>query len=375
MCDWRIALNILYDHQAFSLQSAGGITRYFRELMSRLSRMEGITPVALLGFSSAHSSVPEFTGTAHTLLWNNSPFLPGLATYALNESVLNLVALASGKFDIYHNTLYRFMPLARSRRLVATHHDCIQERFPEFFTDRDRIFRAKRRMFQQADLVFCVSESSRADLEEFYGIGQHKTRVVYNGVSDMKRSLKGQDELRKIVDRDFILYVGKRDAYKNFAGLVKAMQLSGVYHTHRLVALGGGTLTVEERKLIMDAGLEEVITIVPHASFDLLAEGYATASLFVYPSLYEGFGLPPLEAMQMRCPALVARSTATSEVCIDGAFFFDPKFTEEFSEMLKFSLYNSSAREAVIKRGLNVVRRYSWDRTAEAVLAGYQEVL
>ena len=104
-------------------------------------------------------------------------------------------------------------------------------------------------MFQRADLVFCVSESSRADLEEFYGIRQERTRVVYNGVSEMKRTQKGQDELRKIVDQDFILYVGKRDGYKNFAGLVKAIQLSGVYHTHRLVSFGGGLLTSQEKGL------------------------------------------------------------------------------------------------------------------------------
>lgn len=343
--------------------------------MSRLNQVEGIEPIALLGFSSAHSSIPRIAGAGRTLLWNHSQFSPGLLTYAINETILNAVALALGRFDIYHNTLYRFMPLARSQRFVATHHDCIQERFPELFTDRDRIFRAKRRMFQRADLVFCVSESSRADLEEFYGMAPAKTRVVYNGVSVMMRSSKGHDELRKIVDRDFILYVGRRDAYKNFAGLVKAMRLSGAYHTHRLVSLGGGTLTAEERKLIMDAGLEKVTTIIPRASFDLLAESYATASLLVYPSLYEGFGLPPLEAMQMRCPVLVARSPATSEICRDGAFFFDPNLIEEFSEMLKFALYNTSAREAVIERGLNVVRCYSWDRTAKEVLAGYRELL
>ena len=368
-------MNILYDHQAFSLQSAGGITRYFRELMSRLSRVEGVKPVALLGLSDSHSSIPGIVGHERTFLWNHSFFSPGLTTYAINEALLNAVALSSGKFDIYHNTLYRFMPLARAQRFVATHHDCIQERFPESFKDRGRIFRAKRQMFQQTDLVFCVSESSRADLEEFYGVGPEKTKVVYNGVSDMKRTPKGHAELRKIVDRDFILYVGKRDGYKNFTGLIRAMQLSGIHQTHRLLSLGGGILTAEERKQIADAGLKEIITIVPHASFELLSESYAAASLLVYPSLYEGFGLPPLEAMQMKCPALVARSSATSEVCRDGAFFFDPNVIEEFSEMLKFSLYDTSAREAVIERGLNVVRRYSWDRTAAEVLMGYRAVL
>jgi glycosyltransferase involved in cell wall biosynthesis len=295
--------------------------------------------------------------------------------YATNEILLNAVALASRNFDIYHNTLYRFMPFVRAQRRVATHHDCIQERFPELFHDRERIFRAKRKMFEQADLIFCVSESSRADLEEFYGVASDKTKVVYNGVSQIKRTPEGKRELGEIMDRDFLLFVGRRDAYKNFAGLAKAMQFSGLHRTHKLLCLGGGNLSPQEKRLIAENGLLEAVTVVPHASPDLLAECYASASLFVYPSLYEGFGLPPLEAMQMQCPTLVARSAATSEICRDGAFFFDPNQVEEFSEMLKFSISDSSARAAIIERGLNVVERYSWDDTATQILCGYRALL
>jgi glycosyltransferase involved in cell wall biosynthesis len=368
-------MKILYDHQAFSLQRAGGITRYFIELMGRLSRMGAVEPVALLGFSETRSLRSVLGSETRAVLWNASCFPPGLITYATNEVLLNALALASGKFDIYHNTLYRFMPLVRAQRRVATHHDCIQERFPELFRDSERIVRAKRRMFQQADLIFCVSESSRSDLEEFYGVGPDRTKVVYNGVSELKRTLKGVRELTEIIDGEFILYVGRRDAYKNFSGLAKAMQLSGVYRTHKLLCIGGGKLAPQEKELIAETGLLKVVRVVPNASSDLLAECYASASLLVYPSLYEGFGLPPLEAMQMKCPTLVARSSATSEICRDGAFFFDPYLIEEFSEMLRFSLFDSSARTAVIKRGLDVFKRYSWDQTAAEVLIGYRGLL
>ena len=369
-------MKILYDHQAFSLQRAGGITRYFLELAGRLSRQAAVEPVALLGFSESCTSIRSALepGT-RAVLWSGPVFPPGLKAYAINEVLLNAVALASGKFDIYHNTLYRFMPFVRAQRRVATHHDCIQEKFPELFHDRERIFRAKRRMFQQADLIFCVSESSRADLEEFYGVGQDKTKVVYNGVSQLKRTPKGKRELGEIMDGEFILYVGRRDSYKNFAGLVKAMQVSGVHRTHKLLCIGGGKLVAQEKQLIAEAGLLEVVKFVPHASFDLLAESYASASLFVYPSLYEGFGLPPLEAMQMKCPTLVARSAATSEVCRDGAFFFDPYRIDEFSEMLRFSIFDARARAAIVDRGSDVVRRYSWDQTAAEVLTGYRALL
>lgn len=369
-------MKILYDHQAFSLQNEGGITRYFHEIIRRLGRIDGVEPTSLIGFSNVDRVIKaDLTNGGHSFLWNCPPLKPGLPRYAVNEAISSGLAMVEGKFDIYHNTLYRFMPLARAKRYVATHHDCIHERFPELFKDRERIFRAKRKMFSQSDLIFCVSESSRADLQDFYKIGPDRTRVIYNGVSGMNRTLSGRDQLKNIIDTDFILYVGRRDGYKNFAGLIRAFVESGTSRTHTLVALGGGPFSAQEITLIRDSGLDERVVLVSKVSPELLAECYSTASLFVYPSRYEGFGLPPLEAMQLKCPTLVARNAATAEVCRDGAFFFDPDRPDEFSEMLRISLYDSSAREAMVLRGLEVSKLYSWDKCASEVLMGYQSLL
>ncbi len=369
-------MKILYDHQAFSLQNEGGITRYFHEIIRRLSRIEGVEPTSLIGFSGVDATVrADLTSQGRSSLWNWSRLKPGLPRYAVNEAISSGLALIEGKFDIYHNTLYRYMPFARAKRHVATHHDCIQERFPGLFKDRERIFRAKRQMFSQSDLIFCVSESSRADLHEFYEIEPGRTKVVYNGVSDMTRTPGGRDQLKNIIDSDFILYIGRRDGYKNFNGLVNAILQSGTGRTHALVVVGGGPFSARERQLIRNAGLEKSVVLIARASPELLAECYGTASLFVYPSRYEGFGLPPLEAMRLRCPALVARNAATTEVCRDGAFFFDPDQPEEFSEMLKKSLFDASAREAMVVRGLAVSQSYSWDKCASEVLTEYRSLI
>ncbi len=369
-------MKILYDHQAFSLQNEGGITRYFHEIIRRLSRIDGVEPISLIGFSSVDLAVSaDLRSRGETTLWNWPRLKPGLPRYAINEAISSGLALIEGKFDIYHNTLYRFMPLARARRYVATHHDCIHERFPELFKDRERIFRAKQKMFTQSDLIFCVSESSRADLQEFYKVEPGRTKVVHNGVSEMKRTLSGRDQLKKIIDTDFILYIGRRDGYKNFEGLVNAIRQSGTSRTHALVAVGGGPFSAQERRLIQDSGLEKRVVLITKASPELLAECYSKASLFVYPSRYEGFGLPPLEAMRLRCPTLVARSAATTEICKGGAFFFDPDQPEEFSDMLKTALFDASAREAMVIRGLTVSECYSWDNCASEVLTGYQSLI
>jgi glycosyltransferase involved in cell wall biosynthesis len=369
-------MRILYDHQAFSLQNTGGITRYFFELISRFASIDDIHPEILLGFSGTMWPIREASRpNGKVVHWGKRLSSSGMLTYALNELLLNVYATSHRKVDIYHNTLYRFMPSVRARRLVATHHDCVQERFPELFPDHARIFAAKRRMFKRADLVLCVSESSRSDLEHFYGVEPNRTKVIYNGVSPMVRSESGKAELLQKVHRPFLLYVGIRAAYKNFNGFLEAFAETGLADRYDLVAVGGGRFSDQELHLIQDLGIRNAVVSIPFASPDLLAEAYANAALLVYPSLYEGFGLPPLEAMAMRTPALVAATPATLEVCMDAAFFFNPQDFSDFTCKLRFALENEEMRNGKITQGLKVAQQYKWDQTAMQVLAAYESIL
>jgi glycosyltransferase involved in cell wall biosynthesis len=368
-------MRILYDHQAFSLQNAGGITRYFYELIQRFGSADGMEPEALLGYSDTIWPLREAVKPHGTLVhWGSRVFAGGMSTYALNELLLNAVSAASGRFDIYHNTLYRFMPGVRARRYVATHHDCVQERFPELFADYRRIMRTKRRMLRQADLVFCVSESSRNDLEHFYGVERSRCQIVYNGITPLPRSEAGAKQLAEQVKRPFLLYVGGRASYKNFGGLLSAFAKAQLGINYDLLVLGGGRFTTEELRLIREAGLEGKVVAWPLAGADLLAEAYAHARLLVYPSFYEGFGFPPLEAMSVGTPALVAASPATLEVCGDAALFFDPAQPEDFVVQLRVASSDETIRADMITRGYKLVQRYRWDLTAEQVMLGYKSL-
>ena len=369
-------MRIVFDHQAFSLQNTGGITRYFFELIKHFSIAENISPEVLLGFSSTIWPIKEWSKpNGQALHWGPRLISSGMITYVINELLLNAYVLTRGQYDIYHNTLYRFMPAVRAHRFVATHHDCIQERFPHLFPDHGRIIRTKRRMFRQADLVLCVSEASRVDLQEFYDVEPERTRVVYNGVSPMHRSDQGRIEMKKFARRPFILYVGIRASYKNFDGLLRSFARSGLLETYDLVVIGGGSFSESERKQIQELGLQSCIISIPTASAELLAEAYAITSLLVYPSLYEGFGLPPLEAMMMATPVLVASSPATREVCQDAAFFFDPFDEADFVDKLIHALHDTAARRDKIKQGSELIQRYRWTKTADQVLSAYRSLL
>jgi glycosyltransferase involved in cell wall biosynthesis len=368
-------MRIFYDHQAFSLQSYGGITRVFSEIIRYLNDQGGISTTVFLGYSNTQAKFAEIVSSlGEVLQFGSAPFRRGMGNYALNEALMALYAPRFGKFDIYHSTLYRFSPCVRATRRVATHHDCVQERFPKLFPDRARIMRFKRRMFRQADLVLCVSEASRNDLFHFYDVAPNKAVVVHNGVSRLQRASQGEAALRAHVTGEYLLYVGARHAYKNFDGLLQAYAESNVVDRYALLVIGGGAATMTETKLIEKLGLRGRVKFVPHASPPLLAEAYALAALFVYPSLYEGFGMPPLEAASLGCPSLVASNPAAREVCQDSVFYFDAASPSDFSKMLCVSLSNNEERARLVERGRALLQRYTWQNCGKQTLEAYMRL-
>lgn len=365
-------MRIIYDHQVFSLQDAGGASRYHCELIRHLSAQPNLTINALLGFTG-HSSTLKALRSDRVRLWGFGPALnPGVTRYVLNEAISSVAVASIGPQDIYHSTLYRFLPLVRAKRRVVTHHDCVHERFPQLFSDGERVVRAKRKLFDCADAVICVSESSQRDLEEFYRMPRDRTRVIHHGISPLPRSPKAADELSRTLRREFLLFVGSRAAYKNFPLLLKAFRGSGLSQSHDLVAVGGGPFTETERNLIAELGIAPAVLGISRAADDLLAEAYARATLLVYPSLYEGFGFPPLEAMSLGCPVVVARSSSLPEVCLDAAFYFDPSSHESLSNVLLRAISDTAARDIAIKRGREVVARFSWESCSAATLDFYR---
>jgi glycosyltransferase involved in cell wall biosynthesis len=191
----------------------------------------------------------------------------------------------------------------------------------------------------------------------------------------MVRSETGRLELSQRIRRPFLLYVGIRAEYKNFNGYLSAFAEAGLRTDYDIVCIGGGPFSNDELRQVRHYGLQDALISIPYASPDLLAEAYSRARLVVYPSLYEGFGFPPLEAMLLCTPALVATSPATLEVCGDAAIFFDPLDRADFVSKLKFALENEAVRQAKVASGLKLVQRYNWDRTAEQVLAAYRSIL
>lgn len=362
-------MRILYDHQVFSLQDRGGISRYYFELLRQISRLDTCAAEIFVG---CNNNQFRFSCLPRIKVYELRGLLvmaPGKYRYLLNEAMSSLVLPFCGHFDVYHPTLYRCTPLVRSTKIVVTHHDCAYERFPALFNNVESIKEMRARQFARADAIICPSESTRRDLHEFYQVSEDKTFVVFHGIP---RPVQPDDsEQARIGDRPFLLYVGSRAPYKNFDGLLRAFAAAELRREFDLLVLGGGVPTSSEMTAIKQLSLVDAVRFMPQAPEDLLARAYGQAHLLVYPSLYEGFGFPPLEAMSFGCPVLVAHTSSLPEVCADAAFYFAPEDQASFVEELRESCFNDAKRRQKIERGRILVSSYTWEECAAKTVQIY----
>lgn len=207
----------------------------------------------------------------------------------------------------------------------------------------------------------------------FYNVDPAKTRVIHHGLSPLPRSSEAAAALRKQLRRDYVLYVGMRAAFKNFDGLLKAFRETKLHESLDLLVLGGGPLTDQEKALISGLEMSDCVSCMPVVSDEILAEAYAGAKLLVYPSLNEGFGFPPLEAMSVGCPVLASHVSSIPEVCQDAPFYFDPLDQGSFERALLQASGDEEARTRAIERGTEVAAQYSWERCGAETLALYRE--
>jgi glycosyltransferase involved in cell wall biosynthesis len=365
-------MRILYDHQVFSLQDTGGISRYHYELAKNLQVFSEVHIEALIGGNASVFPLVNLRGERTRVTAWKTRTKPGYARYAINETLLSLAAPLRGVFDVYHPTLNRLMPVVRGRRIVVTQHDCTHERFPHLFRNTDAYLRLKREIFSRADAILCVSEYSRRDLLHFYDLEEEKTCVIYHGFSRLEEGPRTEQGPRAADGHGpYLLYVGSRTEYKNFMLLLESFALSGLAKDYRFVAVGGGPASAEEDARITQLGVAGRVSLIPRANDRALANLYRNASLFVYPSLYEGFGFPPLEAMSLGCPVLANRTSSLPEICGEAAFYFQSQDATELSSVLVSTLEDTDGLAEKRKLGYEQVRLYDWSRTARSTLAVY----
>ncbi len=366
-------MRIYFDYQIISCQQYGGVSRYIYEIANH---MAGIGGHEVKIFAPLY--VNEYFHNSNKLcpmgIKISRPNRMRRLINGVNLTTAHLLIKPRRNVDIFHETYYSLSDVCpRSAKRLITVYDMIHEKFADNFPGGDKMLQIKAHAVKRADHVICISQNTQRDLIEILGVPEEKTSVVYLGYSI---SSKGWASQHAVVSNPHILYVGRRAGYKNFGKLLHAYADSAFLRNEfNLICFGGGAFTTRELGLMESLNLS--LTRVVHVSGgdDMLAGLFASAALLIYPSLYEGFGLSPLEAMAFGCPVVCANSSCLPEVVGDAAEFFDP--ANEYDMRMAIERVASSPEHASLlaEKGRERIKLFSWERCARETLKVYQNVL
>jgi glycosyltransferase involved in cell wall biosynthesis len=235
----------------------------------------------------------------------------------------------------------------------------------------------KYQSVNRADHVICISEHTRQDLLQLFDVPENKVSVVHLGCSQLDgRQIATQsieDHSEKYYSRPFLLYVGMRDGYKNFEQMLRAIAASSsIQKTFDLIAFGGGTFNETEQALLVTLGYRSGQVKQVNGSDQVLNALYQQAAALIYPSTYEGFGLPPLEAMAMQCPVVSSETSSMPEVIGDAAEYFDPHQVDSMRCAIERVVFSEEKTRALIEKGNARVKQFTWEQCAEKTLKIYR---
>lgn len=366
-------LKIAFDYQIFAMQRVGGVSRYYTALAQELFRMgKEIRIVAPLHRGQYLDDLAA--GVVVGGKQNRLPLDVDVVNSAVNV-LASRVILGAYRPDVVHETYYSPLGSAPRRTpTVLTVFDMIHELYPEDFRHPAATSMVKRAAVNRADHVICISHQTRNDLIRLFDCPPEKVSVVHLAAEVPSAAPVSRQPL-PVGDAPFILHVGNREGYKNFRGLLLAIAASpSLRREFRVVAFGSIPFTPGETKAIDEAGLTGRVV---HIGGDdaVLDELYRRAAALVYPSKYEGFGLPPLEAMARGCPVVCSNSSSLPEVVGDAAELFDPGDVSAMTRAMEAVLFSEARKSELIRRGAERVRQFSWRRCAEETLAVYRSLV
>jgi len=316
-----------------------------------------------------------------------------------------------GGVDIFLSPHFLLLPVSGRTKTIVVFHDLSFVRFPELFSFSKLIwhkFIYPKNQARKADLIIAVSDSTKNDLINLYGIPQEKIKVIYPAAGEeFKRVEKTDPKLPKVKEKynlpdSFILYFGTIEPRKNISGLIEAFEKIKKQETKIPLEVqwdGFEGVVKSEKKNFFDfkklklviAGnrgwlYNDVFGKIGNSPYknDIIVTGfideedrpylYGLAKIFVYPSFFEGFGFPPLEAMACGIPTAVSNRSSLPEVVGDSAIMFDPQNTDEIALAIKDILEDSNLREALVERGLRRAKLFDWSKTADEFLDVFEKV-
>lgn len=367
------SLNVTFDYQAFSDQEYGGVTRYFYSLAANLAAKTDVHSRIYSPFHVNQYLSADVSNIGAGVYVKSRRGFRRLVRLA--NSLAFYVTAPLFAPSIIHETYYKKNQTSFSNcPRVLTVFDMIHERCPKSFSQNDQTSSIKASAIRRVDHVFCISENTKKDLLEILNVPEEKITVTHLAADPLPEVHLSIQHL--VGNKPFLLFVGGRFGYKNFISTLRALAASQwLRENFRIVCFGGGALTQGEHAFIAEFGLPSNFVVQFGGPDILLAALYREAAALVYPSSYEGFGIPPLEAMSVGCPVICSNASSIPEVVGNAGVYFDPADVDAQRVALEKVLQASDLRASLIADGYIRHKHFSWSRCASETLATYRKLI
>jgi glycosyltransferase involved in cell wall biosynthesis len=353
-----------------------GIGTYVRNIVARLAVLDTASEYILI-------SRPDDLEFACTVGPNFRGVISTAGNYSLREQFSIPSILRRERVDVFHAPHYVLPPVLPCPSVV-TIHDCIHLMFPQYLPNRWAYTYARTFMWSathRSSHVLTVSEASKRDILRFYRIPAEKITVAPNAIDDRFNRTPAAEDIARVQERfqlhdPFVLYVGNIKPHKNIERLIEAFALvrTGPLANTKLLIIGDEISKYPTlRRAVHQHKLHKHVRFLGFVGDQTLAALYRLATVFAFPSLYEGFGLPPLEAMASGTPVVTSNVSSLPEVVGDAAILVDPREPTAIAHGLRRALLDPALRAQMRERGLARATHYSWMRTSETILRIYRE--
>jgi glycosyltransferase involved in cell wall biosynthesis len=356
-----------------------GIGTYIRSLVLQLAEIDEENRYLLLT-RVAPRDFPLDLPESFQLVQERSP------VYSLRELATVAWKLFRMRVDLYHSTHY-VLPAVVPGPVVATIHDIIHLLYPEFLPSRLAFFYAQRmirRTLSRGDRIIAVSRNTKADLARYFNVDTAKVQVVHNGVDDAYRRPLPEEEIERWMRqlelrRPYVLFVGNAaKPHKNLDNVVQAYGWARKRFDFKAPLVCVGERSGVEFKIRQRAeqlGIPGEVVLLGHVAGEALPAIYQGASLFLYPTLYEGFGLPVIEAMASGVPVITSNTSALKEIAEGYAHLVDPLDVPALGEAIVSLMSDADHRASLAKLGRRRAEDFRWRRTAERTLEVYKSAI
>jgi glycosyltransferase involved in cell wall biosynthesis len=368
-------MRVAFDSQIFTMQEYGGISRYICSLAVQLNNTADIEAKI---FAPFYINAYLDNLKSSMVYGVRIPRIPKTGTiFHLGGLWLARGVISRFSPHIVHETYYSAHSVgSKPARTVITVYDMIHERFSSLFSQNDQTSKLKRESVLRADHVICISENTRRDLLDLVPISPDRVSVVYLGFDQLSFIDKNLSVALPSTKLPYLLFVGGRSHYKNFTGLLRAYASSTwLINNFRIICVGGGRLQIAELELMKELGIPIELIEQNNADDNMLAALYRNAAAFVYPSMYEGFGIPPLEAMSLECPVICSNTSSIPEVVGDAGEYFEPDNVESIRVAIERVLQETGRREELVQKGIERCALFSWERCAAETLEIYRSLV